>query len=596
MSIIVQKYGGTSVANAEKIKSAAKRAVAAFEAGNQVVVVVSARGKKTDELVGLAAEITSSPSLREMDMLLSTGEQESVALMAMAIQEMGVNAISLTGAQIGILTDSTFSKARIQKISSERLKSELNQNHIVIAAGFQGVDDAFNITTLGRGGSDTTATALAAVLGARECQIYTDVEGVFSSDPRLIPNARKISRISYEEMLELSSLGAGVMHSRSIEFAKKFRVPIRVRPAHEAGEGTLIAEQSPEAAPPVTGVALMRNEVRITLLELPDRPGVLSSLFQNLSCRNVTVDMIVQNIGREGVAELSFTVPEPDLAETLTAVNILLGELGEGRFELGTHVSKVSVVGLGMRAHTGVAATMFQVLADGGINIDMVTTSEIKISIMIDRSHSERAAMLVHEGFSLHHPDRRLPEIGIQADNRNHFEEQSPDTVREVVSQLANMEDLVVSSIDLDEHQSRITIDSLPDQPGVLSVLFSAVARGGVMVDMIVQDVGSNGRARVTFTVPQVDIDRCRLLLHEVLEAWPEASWECARQIAKLSVWGIGLRSHTSVGETMFRTLAESNINVQMVNTSETRISIVVAPDEGKKAQQALEAAFLRAS
>ncbi len=401
MLLVVQKFGGTSVADSDKIKAAAARAVKAKRLGHQVVMVVSARGKKTDELVGLAAEITDTPPAREMDMLLSTGEQESVALMAMAVQSLGEQAISLTGGQIGIVTDSTHTKARIISISTERMRKALQSGKIVIAAGFQGTDADLNITTLGRGGSDTTAVALAAVLQADVCEIYTDVEGVFTTDPRLVAEAQKINRISYDEMLELASLGAGVMHSRSIEFASKFRVPIRVRPSYSEAEGTLIAPEPADHLPIVTGVAFVRDEARVSLAKLPDRPGVMQVVLEKMSQRKIPVDMIVQDIGEGGLAEVSFTVPQSDLAETLTAAQAAIDELGAGKVLHGTNLAKVSVVGAGMRTHSGVAAQMFQSLSDAGVNIGMITTSEIKISVLVDREQCDPAVHAVHAGFGL---------------------------------------------------------------------------------------------------------------------------------------------------------------------------------------------------
>jgi len=591
VALIVQKFGGTSVADAAKIKAAAARAVAAKRAGNQVVMVVSARGHKTDELIQLAAEVTATPSPREMDMLLATGEQESVALMAIAIQDQGEPAVSLTGGQIGIVTDSTYTKARIRKIDTQRIRRELDAGKIVVAAGFQGVDGDFNITTLGRGGSDTTATALAAVLGADECEIYTDVEGVFTTDPRQIAAARKTEQISYDEMLELASLGAGVMHSRSIEFAKKYRVPLRVRPAYSDGAGTLIAPPTDDM-PVVCGMALARKEARVSLCDIPDRPGVMSLIFTKMSERKIPIDMVVQDAAQGGRAEVSFTVPQDDLADTLTAAQQAIEELGAGRVQHGTNVAKISVVGLGMRTHTGVAAQMFRSLGDAGINIGMVTTSEIKISALVSRDRCEAAAIAVHAGFGLqavHHP---APSVGrSQSAAKPHA---GPDLEREVVAQLASMEDIVVSEVCLDTAQARVTLRNLPDVPGVAADVFSAVAEGGVMVDMIVQNVSHSRKASLSFTVPRPDLEQCLLLVREVIERWPGSELTFDEDMAKLSVVGIGLRTHTGVGEKMFRALAEAGINVQLINTSEIRICAVVAGDRGPAALERLNREFGR--
>src|SRR5215213_8753415 len=406
MSLIVQKFGGTSVATPEKILAAARKAIRAQNEGHQVVMVVSAMGHHTDELVDLAERITDRPPAREMDMLLATGEQVSVALMAMAIQELGVPAISFTGAQIGLVTDSFHTKARIKNIATERMAQALDDGKVVIVAGFQGVDEHYNITTLGRGGSDTTAVALAAVLGADACEIYTDVDGVYTTDPRVVPEARKIDRISYDEMLELASLGAGVMHSRSIEFAKKYGVPIHVRSSFSDAPGTWIVAESDarRLGVTVTGAALAKDEARITILGVPDRPGVVHSLFHTIAAANIVVDMIVQNVATEGTTEVSFTIDSDDLAETLRAAEKAAQAIGASGVAHQAEVAKVSVVGLGMRTHTGVATEMFEALAEAGINIQMITTSEIKISVLVERGSAAAALRAVHRAFGLEHP------------------------------------------------------------------------------------------------------------------------------------------------------------------------------------------------
>ncbi|MCA9094425.1 MAG: aspartate kinase [Planctomycetaceae bacterium] len=593
MALIVQKFGGSSVANAEKIRNAARRAIKTKQKGNQVVVVVSARGDKTDELIELAREITSQPPAREMDMLLSTGEQESVALLAMAIQEMGEQAISFTGAQIGIVTDSSHTKARIRSISTDRMRRALEAGKIVIAAGFQGIDEDFNITTLGRGGSDTTAVALAAVLKADFCEIFTDVEGVFSTDPRIVPEARKIGRISYDEMLELASLGAGVMHSRSIEFANKFHVPLYVKPSYSEGEGTLIAPESEDQSAVVTGVALVKNEARVTLGAIPDRPGVMKLVFSKLALRKIPIDMIVQDVSEAGLAQVSFTVPQDDLAETLTAAQEAVTELQGGMISHGTNVSKVSVVGSGMRTNTGVASKMFKSLADAGINIGLITTSDIKISVLVDRDQALAAVAAVHKGFQLEKGSSTPPSAkavaAVQASEKGVPVEQ---LAQDVVSRLSNMEDIVVSDVSLDDDQARVTIHNLPDLPGTSSQVFATVAAAGIMVDLIVQNAGHQGQATLSLTVPRNQREATAAALKPLLDEWKEARLTYDDAIAKLSVMGIGLRSHTGVGDKMFQTLADANINVQMISTSEIRISTVVSKADGKKAQQVLTQAF----
>lgn len=593
MLLVVQKFGGTSVADADKIMAAARRAVKAKRLGHQVVMVVSARGKKTDELVSLAAQITDSPPAREMDMLLSTGEQESVALMAMAVQSLGEQAISLTGGQIGIVTDSTHTKARIQSISTERMRGALQAGKIVIAAGFQGIDADSNITTFGRGGSDTTAVALAAVLKADVCEIYTDVEGVFTTDPRVMADAQKISRISYDEMLELASLGAGVMHSRSIEFASKYRVPIRVRPSYSESEGTLIAPEPTEHQPVVTGVAFVRDEARVSLARLPDRPGVMRTVFEKMAQRKIPIDMVVQDVGEGGLAEVSFTVPQDDLAETLTAAQDAVNELGAGKVLHGTNVSKVSVVGGGMRTHTGVAAQMFTAFSEAGVNIGLITTSEIKISVLVDRDQCDQAVKAAHDGFHLGEEHSHTPPLGQTV---SAFSGQSTMSNEEwetdVIGQLSTMEDIVVSEVHLDEEQSRVTIRNIPDTPGISAALFRSNAEAGVMVDMIVQNISHSGQAHLSFTVPRRDLAASLSVTRAAAEKWLAAELISEERIAKLSVMGIGLRSHTDVGKKMFSALAEANINVQMINTSEVRICTVIDSEHGEAALKAVLDAF----
>ncbi|MEZ6122901.1 MAG: aspartate kinase [Planctomycetaceae bacterium] len=592
MGIVVQKFGGTSVADAERIRRAAAKAVATKRAGNQVVLVVSARGHKTDELVSLAAEITARPRPREMDMLLSTGEQESVALVAMAIHELGEEAISLTGAQIGVRTDASHTKARIISISTQRMKKALDAGQIVIAAGFQGVDEDFNITTLGRGGSDTTAAALAAVLKADVCEVYTDVEGVFTTDPRIVPEATKVDQVSYDEMLELASLGAGVMHSRSIEFAKKYRVRLLVKPSFMDGPGTLIAPEPDEPTRKVTGVAFVRNEARVSLVGVPDQPGVMNQIFARLSENKIPVDMIVQNVGVAGTANISFTVAEDDLEKAMEVAGAATAALG-GTISHRGDLSKVSVVGHGMPAHTGVAAQMFRVLADHGINIRIVTTSEIKISVLIDRHLCATAVRAVHAGFQL---DQRHPSqasaVTASSASAAATSQDAAQLEQDIVSRLSGMEDIVVSDVCADQSQARVTIASLDDTPGVAAAVFSAVAEAGIVVDMIIQNAARDGKAIISFTVPAQDVQRTVDVVRGVLKSQPDVEVTSDPSIGKLSVTGIGLRSHTDVGARMFRALAESQINVEMVNTSELKVSVVVAGSETDRALAALKSAF----
>ena len=402
MALHVMKFGGTSVADAGLIRAAARRVQATREAGNDVVVVVSAMGHTTDELIELHRQVSTDPPRRELDMLLATGEQVSIALFAMALHEVGAPAVSFTGGQVGMRTTVVHSRARIRSVDAIAIRRQLAQGRVVVVAGFQGVTDQGAITTLGRGGSDTTAVALAAALSADVCEIYTDVDGVYTADPRKAPGARKLARISYEEMLELAVMGAGVMHPRAVQFGQRYRVPIHVRHSRKPDAGTLITEETPEMEhASVVGCALKENLGRVTLRNLRQTPGVDAAIFNAIAEADVLVDDIIQNETAPGVLSISFTVEHADLSDVKPAMEAVLRELGQGELSIDVGLSKVSVVGLGMRSHTGVAARMFAALAREGISISNITTSEIKISCIIDKPEGERALRAVHEAFDL---------------------------------------------------------------------------------------------------------------------------------------------------------------------------------------------------
>ncbi len=588
VSLIVQKFGGTSVADSQKILAAARKAIRAQQQGSQVVMVVSAMGKNTDLLVDLAREISDRPSAREMDMLLSTGEQVSVALMAMAIHSLGHKAISLTGAQIGIKTDSSHTKARIHSISTDRMRKALDAGNVVIAAGFQGIDEDYNITTLGRGGSDTTAVALAAVLRADACEIYTDVDGVYTTDPRMLPEARRVKRISYDEMLELASLGAAVMHSRSIEFAKKFSVPIHVRTSFSDVPGTMIVAEPELPDQAVCGVALVKDEARVTIEGVPDRPGASLTIFSKVAARKVAVDMIVQNVGAEGKADISFCVDRDELPETLEAVQEAANELGASGYSHDDRVSKISAVGLGMARQTGVAQKMFRALADAGVNILVITTSEIKISVLVARDQAQTALRIVHAAFDLAKEPSGVngPRTAGQAGSASEIE---------IVRRLQGMEDLTIDEVSLDESQALVTITDVPDRPGVAAQVFDEIAGAGVFVDMIVQSFGRDGQANISFTVPQADFQKTLDHAGRLAKRMNCGGVSSSSRVAKLSISGIGMRSNTSVAIRMFQSLAEAGINVDMMSTSEVRVNVVVDGRQGKAALAALQKAFVDA-
>lgn len=401
--LIVQKFGGTSVADAERIKNVARRIISYKKKGYDLVIVVSAPGEMTDDLLKMAFSVTSDPPERELDVLLSTGEQVSIALLSMALNEMGSKAISLTGAQVGIITDKTHTKAKIIDINAERIKAELKNKKIVIVAGFQGIDREQDITTLGRGGSDLTAVALAKALCAEMCEIYTDVDGVYTADPRIVKDARKIDTISYDEMLELASLGAQVMQARSIEVAKKFKIPLNVRSSFSQKEGTIICEEARAMEDIlVSGVAVNKNEAKITICDVPDKPGVAAKIFNEIAQANINIDVIIQNVSHTGRTDISFTVDKAALKEAMNIVRKAAQKVGAKDVLEDSDIAKVSVVGVGMRSHSGIASRMFKALAESGVNIKMISTSEIKISCVIKKEDADKAVKAIHKAFALH--------------------------------------------------------------------------------------------------------------------------------------------------------------------------------------------------
>ncbi len=632
MGLVVQKFGGSSVRDAVRVKEAARKAIRAKSGGDQVIVVVSAQGSTTDDLIAKASEISAAPSAREMDMLLATGEQISVALTAMAIQDLGEKAVSFTGQQIGLVTDSTHRKARIKSIDTRRISEALDSGHIVVVAGFQGIDEQGDISTLGRGGSDTTAVAVAAAMkGAGydvQCEIYTDVDGVYTTDPRAVPDARKMDAISYDEMLEMASMGAGVMHSRSIEFAKKFDVPLMVRNAQSDAVGTWIIPEEPWMAEiPVCGVALATDESRVLLEGVPDEPGVSRKIFAVLASANIAVDMIGQSVGTQGKATIAFTVLTTELDRTRKTLTPIVEELGATLRET-EQVSKVSVVGAGMRHVSGVAERMFDALAAEGVNLKMITTGDIKISVLIEedatpdeveavmgaaakekikKAHEDsrrairgrKALRAVHTAFSL---ARRRKGAGMPTDvaSPSLFRAKpSPFVVpgekdREAaVQKLDGMEDILVSGVHLNLDQSRLTVFDLPDRPGVCAKVFNAVASGGILVDMIVQNYTGPGRAELSYTVARADLKKAIERTEAVLKPIDDKCRVAGEaDIAVLYVLGVGMRTHTGVARTMFAALAELGINISMINTSEVCIGVVIDKASGAKALAGLKAAF----
>ena len=407
MALIVQKYGGTSVGSVERIEAVAERVARHYLDGDQLIIVVSAMSGETNRLLGLARDLTSNPSPRELDVLVATGEQVSMALLAMALHKRGIDALSLKGSQVAIRTDSFHSKARIQSIDDRRLRAELNQGRVVVVAGFQGVDENGEVTTLGRGGSDTSAVALAAAVGADECQIYSDVDGVYTTDPRIVDGAQRLETITFEEMLEMASMGSKVLQLRSVEFAGKYQVPLRVLSSFKEGPGTLIKmdEDDPMEAPTIAGIAFNRDEAKLTVIGVPDTPGIAYQILGPIGDANIEVDVILQNVGDEGKTDFTFTVSRSDLEKAEAILESHIAELGALEWRSDSRIAKVSVVGVGMRSHAGVAANMFKALADIGVNMQMISTSEIKISVIIEEKFLELAVRTLHSAFGLDQPE-----------------------------------------------------------------------------------------------------------------------------------------------------------------------------------------------
>ncbi|QZA78272.1 aspartate kinase [Deefgea tanakiae] len=404
MALIVQKYGGTSVGSTDRIKNVARRVAKHKAQGHDLVVVLSAMSGETNRLIGLAKEIQANPDPRELDVIVSTGEQVTIGLLVMALKELGIEAVSYTGGQVKILTDSSHTKARIQHIDDANMRADLNAGKVVVVAGFQGVDANGNITTLGRGGSDTSGVALAAALKADECQIYTDVDGVYTTDPRVVPEAKKLKTITFEEMLEMASLGSKILQIRSVEFAGKYNVKLRVLSSfQEEGEGTLITfeEDSTVEKPVISGIAFNRDEARVNVIGVPDKPGIAYQILGPIADANIDVDMIIQNVGQDGTTDFSFTVPKGELARTVKVLEGVQAQIGGKSVSGDDKICKVSIVGVGMRSHVGVASTMFRTLAEEGINIQMISTSEIKISVVLDEKYLELAVRVLHKAFGL---------------------------------------------------------------------------------------------------------------------------------------------------------------------------------------------------
>ncbi len=591
MALVVQKYGGTSVGSVERIQAVANRIRKTVQQGNSLVVVVSAMGKTTDTLVKLANEVSSNPCRREMDMLLSTGEQVTIALLSMALQELGQPAISLTGAQVGIVTEAEHSRARILQVCTDRLERHLNKGEVVVVAGFQGVSSTadLEITTLGRGGSDTSAVALAASLKADRCEIYTDVPGILTTDPRLVPSAQLMSEITADEMLELASLGAKVLHPRAVEIARNYGMPLIVLSSWSERPGTKVVSRLPqprslqgmEIAKAVDGVEIDRDQAKVALLRVPDCPGIAASLFGEISRQNIDVDLIIQSIHEGNSNDIAFTVINKVLkqAEAVTeaiapSLRSHVNALEEAEVMVDRQIAKVAISGAGMIGRPGIAAKMFKVLADAKINIQMISTSEVKVSCVIDESDCDRALHLLSLAFDVDLSSQK------EITARNYQGKHPP-----------------VRGVALDDNQARIAIRHVPDKPGMAAQIFSLLAQKNISVDAIIQSqrchiINDLPTRDIAFTVAQNDADLACKVITQLKDQIGCGDVSGDTAIAKLSVVGAGMISHPGVAAKFFAALAQEKINIQMITTSEIKISCVIDETEGVKALQAVHEAF----
>ena len=588
MALIVQKYGGTSVGTAERIQAVAQRVSKTVRDGNTVVVVVSAMGKTTDDLVNLAHEISSHPSRREMDMLLSTGEQISIALLSMALQEIGQPAISLTGAQVGIVTEAEHSRARILEIKPDRINQYLEKGMVVVVAGFQGVSSLENwdITTLGRGGSDTSAVALAAALQADYCEIYTDVPGILTTDPRLVPEAQLMAEITCDEMLELASLGAKVLHPRAVEIARNFGVPLVVRSSWSDEPGTKVVPPPSrprslvglEITKAVDAVEYDPDQAKVSLLRVPDCPGIAAKLFGEIAHQGIDVDLIIQSIHEGNSNDIAFTVVKKVLgkaeavAEAISpALRSHPSQTQEAEVLVEKRVAKVAIAGAGMIGRPGIAAKMFKTLADVGVNIEMIATSEVKVSCVIDEAEADRAIGALSQAF------------GISL------------AVNTTIKGTANLPP--VRGVAIDQNQAQIAIRHVPDKPGMAAKIFMKLAEHNISVDMIIQSqrcriINQQPTRDIAFIIAQSDVHTAQTVLEKLAQQIGSQEVVVNPDIAKVSIVGAGMAGQPGVAAKFFDALAKEGINIEMIATSEIKISCVVPKSEGVRAVKVVHDAF----
>ncbi|MGF2040359.1 MAG: aspartate kinase [Nostoc sp. CmiVER01] len=615
MALIVQKYGGTSVGSVERIQAVAQRVYKTVKAGNSLIVVVSAMGKTTDGLVKLANEISSNPNRREMDMLLSTGEQVTIALLSMALQELGQPAISMTGAQVGIVTEAEHSRARILHIETTRLTRHINAGKVVVVAGFQGTSNAgeMEITTLGRGGSDTSAVAIAAALQANFCEIYTDVPGILTTDPRLVAEAQLMDDITCDEMLELASLGAKVLHPRAVEIARNYGVPLVVRSSWTDAPGTWVTSAKPqgrslinlEIALPVDAVEFDTNQAKVALLRVPDKPGVAARLFGEISRQKVDVDLIIQSVHEGNSNDIAFTVTTPILKRAEAVAAAIAPALrsqsnpksDEAEVMVEHNIAKVSIAGAGMIGRPGVAAKMFATLAEAGVNIQMISTSEVKVSCVVNATECDRAVNALRSAFEIEAGGQGAGGAGEAGEVEGAGEDKLIFLSSPLPTPHSPLPTSPVRGVALDLNQARLAIRQLPDRPGMAAKLFGLLAQHNISVDMIIQSqrcrvIDGVPRRDIAFTVSRIDGESAKKMLTQVAAelGWGEVVLDSA--IAKVSIVGAGMVGQPGIAAKMFEALAEYQINIQMIATSEIKISCVVAQEQGVKALQVIHAAF----
>ena len=587
MGLLVQKFGGTSVADVDRIQAVARRIARSREDGHDLVIVVSAMGHTTDELTGLARAISADPPRREMDMLLATGEQVSIALLAMALQAQGVPAVSMTGPQVGIVTESAHGRARILEVRTDRLWRLLEEGNVVVVAGFQGTSSGAagtpEITTLGRGGSDTSAVALAAALAADACEIYTDVPGVLTTDPRKVADAQLMESVSCDEMLELASLGAAVLHPRAVEIARNYGVPLVVRSSWSEAPGTRLTSGAPrpigseglELGRPVDGAELEERQAVVALAHVPDRPGVAALLFEALAEAGLNVDLIVQATHEGGSNDIAFTLAEAERDAATGVCRRLLEALGAAETQLSSEagMAKISISGAGIMGRPGVAARLFDTLARMGINLRLIATSEVKVSCLVAGDQGARALRAAAAAFELSEAQLRHGAVPCEPD--------SP----------------AVRGVALDRDQVQVVVRGVPDRPGAAAVICRALADAGISLDAIVQSERTHGAGAelsrdMTFTLRRDDRGPAEQALAGVLAGWPDACFEEGAAIARVSAVGAGMACTAGTAARMFRSLAAAGINIELIATSEIRTSCVVAEADGVQALQVVHAAF----